>query len=304
LDQKQTIKVLIVAVPGDRHADAVEKELAQLRVSTFRISLNTLRSSQLSWTPDGDLVFHYKNVEQKINSSTTIWWRRPGGVDTSDFEWNEARLIEAECFFTLRGTLAGTGARWVDSPFSIELAENKIYQLNVAYKLGVQIPNSLLTNVPVFAKQLATPKGIIAKSISVGPGLAPFVQKVPANLLDSVSVAPVLLQELLEAIEDVRVITIGSQTFAWRRKKLPNEPVDWRAADPEGGTFYSFEADSELQHSALKIANSLGLSTTVQDWLLTDRGHFFLEVNPQGQWLFLKEAETILLPIFTRHLII
>jgi hypothetical protein len=45
------------------------------------------------------------------------------------------------------------------------------------------------------------------------------------------------------------------------------------------------------------------LTVSVQDWLETDRGLVFLEVNPQGTWLFLDGAEAAVAPALARHLL-
>jgi len=41
----------------------------------------------------------------------------------------------------------------------------------------------------------------------------------------------------------------------------------------------------------VKICRRLGLRFSVQDWLFTEGGLIFLEVNPSGQWLFLRGAD-------------
>ena len=79
--------------------------------------------------------------------------------------------------------------------------------------------------------------------------------------------------------------------MTWTRPRRREDPVDWRAADPSGHSFARSHVDA-VTSAAVDINKSLGLSFSVQDWLLSEEGPVFLEVNPSGQWLFLTGAET------------
>jgi len=57
-----------------------------------------------------------------------------------------------------------------------------------------------------------------------------------------------------------------------------------------------------LSGNATAIQDRLGLSFSVQDWLQADGVWYFLEVNPQGQWLFLEEADQIVPQALALHL--
>lgn len=212
-------------------------------------------------------------------------------------------MIEAECSSILYGALLTQKARWVDHPDVIRRAENKLYQLFVAYSLGLEAPGTTVTNLKKVAAELTDRKRTIAKPVSSGPGLAPCAQEISRDLLGFVRSSPVLLQELVEAPVDLRVITIGNRVFTWERKRLSGEAIDWRVADPAGTGFYHISSRELLSQHALTVAKALGLSMSVQDWLCTEDKPLFLEVNPQGQWLFLRDAEPIIVPAVVEHLL-
>jgi hypothetical protein len=115
------------------------------------------------------------------------------------------------------------------------------------------------------------------------------------DLLRLVAGCPVLLQRRVDARADLRVITVGSKVFAWSRGRDPEGPVDWRATDPAGIGFRAIPA-VPFDESAQRLSGALGLSHSTQDWLLTKDGPVFLEVNPQGQWLFLEGADRSVVP--------
>jgi len=80
-------------------------------------------------------------------------------------------------------------------------------------------------------------------------------------------------------------------------------PIDWREHDPAGTSFYPIPIDEGLAASADSVRVRLGLSFSVQDWVQAPDGWYFLEVNTQGQWLFLQGADNIVAPVLARHLL-
>jgi hypothetical protein len=50
------------------------------------------------------------------------------------------------------------------------------------------------------------------------------------------------------------------------------------------------------------MSAALGLSMSVQDWLVSDRGPVFLESNAQGAWLFLSGSDQLVTPAVAQHL--
>ena len=296
-------RILIVARPGDEHADAVESFLRRETTALLRTSLTLLREHRLTWEPGGNLTLADGLKQHTIGPTTTVWWRRTGSTSVEDLEPAEAELVRHELPVILGGALLAQRVRWVDCPYAIERAENKLYQLIVAHKLGLPTPPTLITNSPESARGFAAGRRVVAKAVSGGPGLAPFVDRVPLELLERVAAAPTLLQEEVVGNADARVVTVADRVLMWSRRREPTDPPDWRACDPSGEQFRLGAAPALLESAATTLANALGLSMTVQDWLLSDSGPVFLEVNPQGQWLFLDGAEAVVVPVLARHLL-
>ncbi len=88
----------------------------------------------------------------------------------------------------------------------------------------------------------------------------------------------------------------------WRREREP-DTVDWRSIDPHGAAFSRVaEVQTSLFHAAVAITSALGLTMSVQDWLEQSDGDSFLEVNPQGAFLFLPGARELIVPALVAHL--
>jgi hypothetical protein len=296
------VDVLLVARPGDRHADAVAGELARRGATVARTSLDRLRTTSLTWRPGQPLLLTDRDETVAVDAGTTAWWRRPGRVATGDLDPDQADLAQAEGTAILQGSLRAAVGRWVDPPPLVDASEDKLYQLHTAHGLGVAVPDTLVTSDPTAAGAFAAAGPVVAKAVSTGLGIAPFTDTVAADLLELVAACPVLLQRRVCATADLRVVTVGTEVLAWSRPRVAAGPLDWRLADPAGRGFRPCP-EGAVAPLARRIAGRLALTFSVQDWLATADGPVFLEVNPQGQWLFLDGADRLVVPALAGHLL-
>jgi hypothetical protein len=297
------LAVLVVAQRGDPHADAVESKLAAQGVPFARTSLDVWSSQTVEWSSDGTLRLGIEEgATWSIRRDTTVWWRRPGWFENPLLGPDELDLARDETALMLPGALEAAGVKWVDQPWRTARARNRLVQLALAASLGIPVPATLVTNSPAAASQFLMSGPAVAKSISTGSGLAPFVDAVDSSELGLVANAPTFLQRTIKAEADWRVVTIGSKSFGWRRPRLSNGPTDWRAVDPAGMDFRHVPLSPPLGEMAISVQGRLGLSFSVQDWLQGVGAWYFLEVNPQGQWLFLQEADPIVSRALALHL--
>jgi glutathione synthase/RimK-type ligase-like ATP-grasp enzyme len=256
------------------------------------------------WELSSDLTGRVQllgDAHATVEAGSTIWWRRPGWLYTSDMASDEAHMAEAEAWTLFTGLLRSSDARTIDPPMTIAAAEDKLHQIRVARALGLMTPETLVTSSPADASAFTRRGPTLAKSASSGPGLAPHVDSVGQDALDLVRRVPVLLQRATPAIADVRIVTVRDSAYVWRRERSAQDPWDWRAVDPDGHGFRPSN-DEASSVGAVQIARALGLTFSVQDWLAAERDSVFLEVNPQGQWLFLDRSVSIVAPALARHL--
>lgn len=297
-----SLDVLIVASTDDGHADVVLQVLEQSGCKVARLSLAEFRESEIYWKCETGFEVRWNGRTLRLSTATTIWWRRPGALDVSDLSVEDAELISAEGAALFEGILLSSQARWVDHPDVVDRAEKKLFQLVVAHRLGITVPSTIVTNSETEARRLARETIVVAKPVSSGPGLAPFVNVVPDDLLPLIQVAPALLQEAVSADADLRIVTVGASAFVWRRDKQPDEPIDWRESAPTGDGFKRWHGAEKTAADAVRVAESLGLTMSVQDWLDIDGETTFLECNPQGAWLFLSGAAEEVGPAIAEHL--
>lgn len=294
------VGVAVIAEPDDEHARAVLDVLETLGASAIRVNLADLPTLPQVARP-GSFDLLVADSWHRVSASTTVWWHRSGTVDVSGFDEDEARLVLDEARHQLRGALAGAGVRWVDDPFDVERAETKLIQLAAAANAGFSIPLGCQTNVPEEGRRLGSDGRVIAKAVSPGVGIAPFVDQIEPADFERLSTSATLVQRLVTATADLRVVIIGGNSWAWRRSRSPGT-IDWRAEDPSGTAFERVE-HPEVCRAARQMTAALRLTMSVQDWLETSDGLVFLEVNPQGRWLFLPGALDLVAPALGRHLL-
>lgn len=295
------LRVLVVATRDDIHARAVLTALTSRHVAAGRISAESLKTVGLTWKAPSHTEIQLGPRKWTLNQTTSVWWRRPGRAETRGLQDDEALLVAAEARAAIVGSLMAADVRWVDRPDVIQRAEVKQWQIKVAIDLGLRTPRTMVTNRVGEARSFVRTAACVAKSLSSGPGLAPYVDTVPGQFLRSVSAAPTQLQELIPATADIRIATVGGIAFQWSRPRAAHGQVDWRRYDPRGRTFVPSE-DRRLAEAAPRLARALGLSFSVQDWLMVGDHPVFLEVNPQGNWLFLRGSRRTVAPAMANYL--
>ena len=280
-------EVLLVAPADDVHAQVVARYIGE-RASVAWLDLAAATSGALAIEPGQRVMLNGAVVAR---AGTVVWWRRTGvPAPLAGADGMEQRLAAEEMRAQLVGGLLSLNVAWVDHPGVVETAEHTLFQLAVAEREGARIPRTVATNDATVGRLRFRDGELVAKAISSGIGIAPFADVVSEDLIDLLPNASTVLQERLNSIADLRVVTIGNETFCWRRPKRAADPVDWRRQDPKGSAFELVE-EPEIHRLAPLVASALGLQFCVQDWVQTAEGPVFLEVNPVGQWLFLRNAE-------------
>jgi glutathione synthase/RimK-type ligase-like ATP-grasp enzyme len=176
-------------------------------------------------------------------------------------------------------------------------AEDKLVQIRTCLEESIPVPKTVLVTRPsrippefghrVVVKPLAA--GHYRDAQGAGRVVHATALERSDPVLELLAGAPFLVQEVLESVSHLRVVTVGHRAWAC---ELPAKefPLDWRAAEAAHG---SFEPTSrpEVERQAVAIAARLGVGYSSQDWIVDPHGTaYFLDLNPAGQWLFLPHT--------------
>ena len=290
---------LILAGDNDPHVEAVSKHLARRGVAPIYLNFAKLVEVAVTVTIEGQFI-----GETEIGRTTAIWNRRLLPVITPsemDVKWK--RWCEQEFTQAVLGALYCLKAHWVSDYFHVRRASIKTLQLKVAHEIGgLNIPEFIVTSNADDAQKFiskicqgdAIVKPLGRPVVSNGDSISTFfTNKINAlgnSDWDTLKYAPCIFQRLIHKIAEIRVTAVGRRLFATRIDIESVSDVDYRKIDPYSLPHRPFELPASIQIGCLAVCDYFGLRFAAFDFLLDQAGVLhFLEVNPNGQWLWIEE---------------
>ena len=291
-------RVAVITHTGDAHTLITQARLRSLGHDCAVVAGDRIAGTPgLTWSLDpssGPSVLRGSEDEEvDVSSLDLVWWRRmpPSaaalyGGWTGDAAQFVANNVRSGMVGLLLTEFQGI---WLDHPDCIRRASNKLVQLRTAQSLGLRVPRSLLSQeqarIQAFADSLQT--GIIAKSVASVLGVPALTGEVTEKQLadaEPLEACPVLYQELIPGRRHLRVNVYGHDVHA---ALIASDALDWR--HPLEGDISPYEIDDELQDKLRAMLRTFGLNMGVFDLKLTDADEIvWLELNPQGQFLFVE----------------
>jgi glutathione synthase/RimK-type ligase-like ATP-grasp enzyme len=296
--------VLIVTTSYDFAPDYVTPKLEARGVPHFRLNTDEFPMSvEARFDPEHGLEIRGRAGRIKGTRIKSVWYRRhvaPSLPPESDMGVREFCERESKAF--MAGALSTLDTeRWLSSPLAISRAEQKLYQLAFARKLGFRIPRTAAGNNAAAVRKLSSHGPIVAKAVHSGyitsesgnKGIfTSHVRKTDLEELDELHLAPVIFQEFIEKVSDIRVTVIGEELFAAEILSQTDESsrVDWRAADKPILEHRAHILPGNISVACKALVRGLGLHFGAIDLALDeDGGYTFFEINPNGEWVWLED---------------
>ncbi len=243
-----------------------------------------------------------------LRAVTALWHRRlgVGARLPAEMERQMRRAALGEARATVGGLLAGIDAFRLDPEPLIRRADHKQLQLQVARKVGLLTPRTLITNDPAAVRAFAAdcPGGLITKMLSsfavydeAGAEQVVFTNPVaPEDLndLDGLRLCPMTFQERVPKALELRATVVGERilTAAIASQSSTRARHDWRRDGAQLQTAWQpYELPADVTARLLRLMDYFGLNYGAVDLILTpDNEHVFLEVNPVGEFFWLEES--------------
>jgi glutathione synthase/RimK-type ligase-like ATP-grasp enzyme len=301
--------VLVITNDHDEHADAVIEELHRRAVPVFRFhpeeftDAASISMEICNGCIDGEIRTDGQRVA--FHDICAAWYRRSRGLHAplpslnllhGDLE----NFVRVQSSATLAGLFAGLQTLWVGQPFKLRQAEVKAVQLAEASKAGLTTPTTLISNDPewaaVFVEALRDTdcaiKPLIATRVDSEEGARlPLTTILPrGRALDSVAPAPSIFQPYIEKAYELRCVVMGERIFTAKLDSQAHESTrkDWRAG--EEMKHEVFDLPERVQAGLHRLMRSFEINFASIDMIVTPEGEFvFLDLNPNGQWLWLEE---------------
>jgi glutathione synthase/RimK-type ligase-like ATP-grasp enzyme len=295
---EKSARIAVVTHERDLHAYAVKAEMERRYPATVHIfeSDHFSKAPGLSWSPQEftEPVFPATDgTAVDLRAIDAIWFRRLGNTRTSAnpevTDPVDRELINVDTNAAALGMLmTDFRGRWVDHPTPFWEAQNKVIQLRAAFELGLRIPETLVSQSPERIRKFCDiHPGAIVKAVR-GVMQAPVkTMTVSDELLanePAMRVCPAIYQELVPGRRHVRVQVFGDRVLA---ALLESDDLDWRPNLDIAAAEHRLP--SSIEDALRALLRRLNLTMGVFDLKLTDDGEYvWLEVNPQGQWLFVE----------------
>jgi glutathione synthase/RimK-type ligase-like ATP-grasp enzyme len=242
---------------------------------------------------------------QKVRS---VWFRKPVPVNFSHLALDEGSrdYVEAEFNEILQGLYALLGhANWINSPFSTRISHRKMLQLQIAHKIGFNIPKTIVTNDAETALRFADEVGsdLAIKSLGslsvtqeIGGKITQFgifTRRITRAELeefrDKVRYLPTQFQQFIEKRYELRITCVGKRVFACRIEPRPGNLTDEDCRLDIRSLNHVACDCPELHEKLHAYMQAFGLNFACFDIAITKMGEaVFFECNPNGQWLWVE----------------
>jgi hypothetical protein len=286
---------IIIGDRTDGHVSAVIALLTKRNRAT-PIVLDAPGLQQSGFSVDLQSISH-RGQRVDLHDGGRGWLRRyaPSAWGTGSVA-GSVEAVTKRAFLSLVGSITRLGDRdWLTPLDSLLAGEDRLVQLEAAQRAGVRVPMTLVTSDSAEAadrlgdrfvvKPLAGgyfwteegPRAVFATELGTEEAVG----------LDFAA-APFIAQERLRAREHLRVVTVLDDAWV-AALSTQDRPLDWR--QQEAAHFeWSASTDAEAGANALRVAESLRVRYSSQDWVRDDDGLAFLDLNPGGQWMFLPDS--------------
>ncbi|NND98834.1 MAG: hypothetical protein HKN47_16065 [Pirellulaceae bacterium] len=287
--------ILIVSSDQDAHALVVANELRRRGESVvigdvtefsagaiLNASSSTAERSQ--WIRADGTAIDFRDV-------TCVWCRRyfPANFDPALRDAADRMFVQKQWLEALWGVVTSLDATLISDPFR-QKAATKPLQLSLARRIGLRVPETLISNDRETVIQFVERhKGsVIHKTLAVSDEQFLYTKRwddKDATHLNELELAPMIFQSMVTGAREVRITIVGEQFFTAEFK--PQGHVDGRLDN--NARYVPHELPEDVKSLLRTMMCELGLSYSTVDMRIDDQGNYvFLDLNPQGQYLFVE----------------
>ena len=217
-------------------------------------------------------------------------------IDASVTDDADRAFARQEAVAAMGGALRLVAHRCVSPPDAIQSARWKVVQLNLAARLGLQVPTTLVTNSTAAIEQFRATGRTVIKAVADARVRTADVERygsteelLATDDLDGAAIAPVLVQRLIPKAADWRITMIGQRPFPVRMLTTGMAPIDVRSVDPRQIRYEVGALPTATSQRLVRFMTVFGLRFAAFDFVEDHSGHlWFLECNPSGQWAWLE----------------
>lgn len=289
-------KIGIFSLEADLHAHAILHELKSMGMdSHFFATDSQIENGGLTWSlpseEGGAILRDYDGTNVRISDLSLIWWRRVNQPQKNPELFYNQESFELICN-EWRGVLFGAVSEsfngiWVNDPKYDALAGNKLFQLRIASNIGFRVPDTIVTNDPKTVIKFCEKHNnrIIAKKIQGAGNLSLATIELTIDQIrestDAIRLSPTMYQEKIKSQKHIRANCFGQKVYS---VLIKSTDLDWRRN--LNCNFSEYQLGDDVNNKIIRLLSELNLKMGIMDLMITNNDIVWIEINPQGQFLF------------------
>lgn len=286
--------ILVISNSFDKTVDYIVETYSK-DCDFFRLNVDMLHEYEIDYSSGHGLRIT-KQHESTLNEDqiSSIYYRKLIFTDIPGFDSRYYGFQRSEVYGFINGFVNQFQKKVLTKPNFLNFADNKIVQLQQAKYVGLNVPPTHITNSARIVQSFAGPlivKPIVRGKIQDGQ----TVEIIHTNKLNkmydlqTLKYCPSIFQEYVRKEYEIRLTVIDGTFYPVKisAKDQTKEIVDWR--NEIDNIEYDFiDLPDSLKSKCIKLMESLNINFGAFDFIFSGDDYYFLEVNANGQWLWLE----------------
>ena len=281
-------KILIITSSFDKTVDYIIQKFNKDKF--IRLNVDELHSSLISISNTNGFKITLQNklldIQNLFCEVNSIYYRKLFLPKLNDYEEKYHIYMQKEIYSFITGIVDSFEGKVLTTPSILRKVENKIFQLSIATKLNFLLPNSLITNneqeannfndYDIIGKPLAT--GKLTLTTATGSNII-------KHKIKDINLSPTYFQSYIPKDYELRITVIGDKFYCV--KIIANNKIDWRQ-DSDKNKYELIDTPPIIKKQCQEFMKTCNLNFGAFDYIVYNSEHYFLECNPNGQWLWLE----------------
>jgi glutathione synthase/RimK-type ligase-like ATP-grasp enzyme len=283
-------KILIITSSFDKTVDYIINKFDHDKF--IRLNVDELHSSLISITNQNGfkIVLQNKlfNIQNLFHEIHAIYYRKLFLPKLDDYEDKYHVYMQKEIYSFITGIVDSFEGKILTTPSILRKVENKIFQFSIAMKLNFLLPNSLITNCAKKANRF-NDHNIIGKPLATGKLTLTTTtgSNIIRHKIENINLSPIYFQSYIPKDYELRVTVIGDKFYCV--KIIADNKIDWRQSS-DTNQYELISTPLIVKEQCQNFMKVCNLNFGAFDYIVYNNEYYFLECNPNGQWLWLELA--------------
>lgn len=283
-------KILIITSSIDETASYIIRKYSDL-ADFFRVNVDKFSEYRFCIGND-DWSISDKYATINSENIYSIYYRKPMLPDLRIYDPQYHLLIQRDIISIINGIVDSFHGKVITKPSILRKTENKVYQMVYVSKHGWNIPKSYIGNDKLISNEYTKSLSII-KPLTTGKtygqnGWELYQTNIFRGIEEDIDLTPVYLQHYIPKQYEVRITIIAKEVYAVRIDT--KNKIDWRL-DYQNHKYTLIACPENVIRKCYQMMTDFNLIFGAFDFIVTPENEWiFLEVNPNGQWLWLEQS--------------